>query len=59
VNTIRGMLAVDELGNDRHALADALRAWRWVCVKRYGVHSVFGAARRHARIMGNDPGALF
>jgi hypothetical protein len=50
VNTIRGMLALGLPADERRALADALRAWRWLCVRRYGVHSVFGAARRHLAI---------
>lgn len=52
MNTIRGMLAVDLLpGTERHALAEALRAWRWICVKRYGLERVAGVAKRHAEAL--------
>ncbi len=52
MNTLRGLLAVDDLGTDRAALADALRAWRWICVRRYGIGIVAGCASRHLEILG-------
>lgn len=59
--TLQGIPVIDPVIRmpltDEQELSEALRAWRWICVRRYGLAAVVGAAKRHAEMTGLAAGA--